>query len=65
MLDALNGDFTTDAVVELVQNICTIFPDELEPECDNFIDKYYNELLQYFDEHYSTDIACTAMGACE
>jgi hypothetical protein len=56
---------TEKEVEDLLENICTVFPNQLEISiCDKFISANYPKLVQDLIQKYPASVTCVDVNAC-
>ncbi|XP_059489163.1 prosaposin [Neocloeon triangulifer] len=60
----LKDNRTEDSVKEALESVCAILPKKMVAECDTFVDKYSEELIDMVIAEYTPEEVCTNLKMC-
>ena len=63
--DAITEPTNVEKVKEFLDNVCEILPFDIFSWCEQIIDQYYDELLDFITQGYPPEKVCTLIGLCE
>tara|TARA_B100000902_G_C27315187_1_gene920837 strand:+ start:2141 stop:3412 length:1272 start_codon:yes stop_codon:yes gene_type:complete len=63
--DKLTSNFTETHVEEVLDNVCSKFPNKFTPECNSFVDQYTPQLISTIMTKLSPEHVCTKVHICD
>ena len=63
--DKLVSNFTETHVEEVLENVCSRFPNKFTPECNTFVEEYTPQLITTIINKLSPDFVCSKVHICD
>merc|ERR1712054_368014 len=60
----LSENTTEQEVEDFLENVCSLLPSEYASTCDEFVQDYLPEVIQYIMNNETPDVACQQIGLC-
>jgi len=64
IMNQLKDNRTEEAIIQALENVCSLFPQKTRQKCDAFIEQYANELIHILIEEGDPGLACALLGVC-
>ncbi|XP_015757258.1 PREDICTED: prosaposin-like [Acropora digitifera] len=60
----LNENSTKEEIEEAVEDVCSLFPDTIKSDCDQFVKQYEPAIVELLLQEIDPALVCTMLGVC-